>query len=115
MLLLIRYNRLLWPVACFRKLYAQFRFLKPSSKVYLYRAANGQNVLRLKIRDLWTFDKHARASSAIYECSTHIAQPITNVAIVISGNRMVVTLEFIGGLTRHLLMDWCTLQAMVKI
>ncbi|KAF9477602.1 hypothetical protein BDN70DRAFT_946594 [Pholiota conissans] len=78
----------------------------------LIGATNGQIVLRLKIRDLWTFDKHAKAPSANYECSTHIAQPISNVYIAIAGTRMVVTLDFVGGLTRHLLMDWRTFQAM---
>ncbi|PPQ67850.1 hypothetical protein CVT25_010289 [Psilocybe cyanescens] len=77
-----------------------------------YSGAGGQIGLRLKIRNLWNFDKHPRASSAYYDCSTHVTQPVAKVSIVISGNRVVVTLDFIGGLTKHLLLDWCTLQAM---
>src|SRR6266446_6128188 len=78
-----------------------------------FRNPNGQIILRLKIRNLWTFDRHPRGSSANYECSTHIKQPIANVSTVICGMRIVVTLEFVGGKTKHLLMDWSTCQAMV--
>ncbi|KDR80694.1 hypothetical protein GALMADRAFT_60553 [Galerina marginata CBS 339.88] len=77
-----------------------------------YAGPGGQIGLRLKIRNLWKFDKHPRASSPYYDCSTHVAQPVDKVSIVVCGNRMVVTLDFIGGLTKHLLLDWCTLQAM---
>ncbi|KAH9479404.1 hypothetical protein JR316_0007994 [Psilocybe cubensis] len=77
-----------------------------------YSGPGGQISLRLKIRNLWNFDKHPKAQSAHYDCSTHIAQPTSNLAIVISGNRVIVSLEFINGLTKHLLLDWSTLQAM---
>jgi len=81
--------------------------------VVIHSGPNGQMGLRLKIRNLWTFEKHPRAASPYYDCSTHVAQPIANVSIAICGFRMVASLEFVDGLTKHLLMDWSTLQAMV--
>ncbi|KAF8906253.1 hypothetical protein CPB84DRAFT_1675794 [Gymnopilus junonius] len=77
-----------------------------------YAGPGGQIGLRLKIRDLRTFDKHPNASSPYYDCSTHVTQPVSSVSIVICGSRIIVTLEFAGGLTKHLLMDWSTFQAM---
>jgi hypothetical protein len=79
------------------------------------RGANGQIGVRLKIRDLWTFDKHPGSASAHYDCSTQVAQQVDCVSISICAARMVVSVEFNGGLMKHLLMDWCTLQATVII
>lgn len=79
----------------------------------LPRGANGQVGLRLRIRNLWTFDKHPSCISGHYDCQSQVAQQVVNVSIAICATRMVVSVEFEGGLTKHLLMNWCTLQAMV--
>lgn len=85
------------------------------TKKIIRRGANGQIGLRLKIRNLWSFDKHPGSISAHYDCPTQVAQQVDCVSIAICAARMVVSIEFNGGLMKHLLMDWCTLQATVII
>ncbi|KAF8159486.1 hypothetical protein B0H34DRAFT_796728 [Crassisporium funariophilum] len=79
---------------------------------HTYGGPNGHIGLRLKIRNLWTFDKHPKASAASFDCSTQVSQPVAEVSIVICANRVVVSIDFVGGSAKHLLMDWRTLQAM---
>jgi hypothetical protein len=83
--------------------------------IIIYRGPNGQIGLRLKIRNLWTFDKHPGSNSAQFDCPTQVAQQVDSVSIAICAARMVVSIEFSGGIIKHLLMDWCTLQATVSI
>ena len=84
-------------------------------KNIICRGPNGEIGLRLKIRNLWTFDKHPASASAQFDCPTQVAQPVDCVSIAICAARMVVSIEFSGGIMKHLLMDWCTLQATVSI
>ena len=86
-----------------------------TKKIIICRGPNGQIGLRLRIRNLWTFDKHPGSASAHYDCPTQVAQPVDCVSITICAARMVVSIEFSGGIMKHLLMDWCTLQATVII
>ena len=85
------------------------------TKKIICRGPDGQIGLRLKIRNLWTFDKHPGSISAHYDCPTQVAQQVDYVSIAICAARMVVSIEFSGGIMKHLLMDWCTLQATVII
>lgn len=75
------------------------------------RGQGGQIGLRLKIRTLSSFDKHPNSPSPYFDCATHVSQPVVNMFIVISGNRVVVTLNFTGGLAKHLILDWHTFRA----
>jgi len=69
--------------------------------------------LLLKIRDLYSFEKHANARSAYYECVTHVAQPVHEISMSVCDSRLICTLHFGSGLSKHLLLDWVSLKAMV--
>ncbi|KAF9038470.1 hypothetical protein BJ165DRAFT_1531560 [Panaeolus papilionaceus] len=73
---------------------------------------NGHIELRLKFRNLWKYDKHSRAAAASYSCLNHVNQPVESTTAQISGNHLAVTIKFAGGLTKHLLLDWCTHASM---
>ncbi|KAJ7255495.1 hypothetical protein B0H12DRAFT_535058 [Mycena haematopus] len=62
--------------------------------------------VQLHFRDLWTFGKHPRAPAESYEIPTHSVAPVCRAAISIFGSKMAMTLEFVGGKTHHLIMDW---------
>ncbi|EDR13998.1 uncharacterized protein LACBIDRAFT_305329 [Laccaria bicolor S238N-H82] len=79
---------------------------------HTFSGHGGQVALRLKIRNLWTFEKHPYAASQSYECLTQVAQPVAKTSMVVCGFKMTVSLEFLGGTVKHLLIDWRTLQAM---
>ncbi|KAJ6581627.1 hypothetical protein B0H19DRAFT_1018613 [Mycena capillaripes] len=62
--------------------------------------------VQLHFRDLWTFGKHPRAPAESYEIPTQSAAPVSRAAISIFGCKIAMTLEFVGGKTNHLIMDW---------
>ncbi|KAJ7170465.1 hypothetical protein C8R43DRAFT_916417 [Mycena crocata] len=68
-------------------------------------------VLQLHFRDLWTFGKHSRAPAESYEIPTQSLAPVSHAAISVFGSKMALTLEFVGGKTNHLIMDWRTFGA----
>ncbi|KAJ7917506.1 hypothetical protein B0H13DRAFT_2441900 [Mycena leptocephala] len=61
---------------------------------------------QLHFRDLWTFGKHPRAPAESYEIPSQSIVPVFRAAISIFGSKMAMTLEFVGGKTNHLIMDW---------
>lgn len=87
---------------------------QPSHRSTLLSSQNGQIGVRLNIRDLWTFGKHPRASSPVYDFSTNSSLRIVNVSIIICGGKTVISLECVGGRIRHLLLDWRSLAARVS-
>ncbi|KAH6915946.1 hypothetical protein BKA70DRAFT_474462 [Coprinopsis sp. MPI-PUGE-AT-0042] len=73
----------------------------------------GQVGIRLKIRNLWKFDKHPHAPGPYYECPVQVVdQPIEKMTLAVSGPRLVVTLRFVNGVVKQLLMDWHSFRAM---
>ncbi|TFK64105.1 hypothetical protein BDN72DRAFT_285535 [Pluteus cervinus] len=74
-------------------------------------AQNGQIGMRLSIRDLWTFGKHPRATSPIYDFTTQSSLRISNVSMIICGGKLLVSIEFAGGRIRHHLLDWRSLAS----
>ncbi|PPQ98929.1 hypothetical protein CVT24_003556 [Panaeolus cyanescens] len=76
---------------------------------------DGSIELRLKVRNLWTFEKHPGTASALRSYLTHVNNsnlPVERTSAIISGNYLVVTIEFSGGVARHLLVDWRTHESM---
>lgn len=67
---------------------------------------NGDVGVRLQIRDLWTFNKHPRSPTFIYDFSAGGPIPVSNMAIVICGDKLAISLEFTGAKTKHLLLNW---------
>lgn len=76
--------------------------------------ANGGQGVRLNIRDLSTFGKHAQAISPFYEFGTQITERVSEVSIAVCGTKMLVSVDFHGNIKKHLLMDWPTQQARVS-
>ncbi|KAF4611232.1 hypothetical protein D9613_006999 [Agrocybe pediades] len=74
-------------------------------------AQNGQIALRLKIRNLWSFEKHPNTPAPYFDCETQASLPVANMFIAVSGNRIVTSLNFVDGLARHLILDWHTFRA----
>ncbi|KAF7356500.1 F-box domain-containing protein [Mycena venus] len=62
--------------------------------------------VQLHFRDLWTFAKHPRAPVELHEIRTQSIAAVSRAAISIFGSKMAMTLEFVGGKTNHLIMDW---------
>ncbi|KAF8216621.1 hypothetical protein K438DRAFT_399115 [Mycena galopus ATCC 62051] len=62
--------------------------------------------VQLHFRDLWTFGKHPRAPADSYEIPTQSVAAVSRAAISVFGSKMAMTLEFVGGKTNHLIMDW---------
>ncbi|TFK29685.1 hypothetical protein FA15DRAFT_699944 [Coprinopsis marcescibilis] len=72
----------------------------------------GQVGIRLKIRNLWKFDRHPHAPAPFYECPVQTTQPIQKMSLSVSGSRLVVTLRFSDGRAKQLLLHWRTFAAM---
>lgn len=66
----------------------------------------------LYFRDLWTFGKHPRAHSGMYDFSTG-SLPVINMSMTICGQKMAISFEFSGGKMKHLILNWRRFQAMV--
>ncbi|KAJ7334240.1 hypothetical protein DFH08DRAFT_880598 [Mycena albidolilacea] len=62
--------------------------------------------VQFHFRDLWTFGKHPRAPAESYEIPTQSVAAVSRATISIFGSKMAMTLEFLGGKTNHLIMDW---------
>ncbi|PFH51811.1 hypothetical protein AMATHDRAFT_141559 [Amanita thiersii Skay4041] len=78
--------------------------------------SNGQNgpAIQLKLRDMWTFDKHPKALQHAYEFGVPISQEysrISGITMIVCGSKLAVSVEFVAGRFQHLLIDWHTLHA----
>ncbi|KAF5338370.1 hypothetical protein D9611_012487 [Ephemerocybe angulata] len=72
----------------------------------------GELGMRLKIRNLWNFDKHPRARDNYFDCLAPLsAQPLEKMVMTICGNKISISLHCPGGVVRHLLLNWQTFQA----
>jgi hypothetical protein len=69
----------------------------------------------VKIRDLYTFEKHPNARAAYYECVTRVAQPAQEISMSVCDSKLICSLNFGSGLSKHLLLDWVSLKAMVIV
>ncbi|EAU90486.1 hypothetical protein CC1G_00870 [Coprinopsis cinerea okayama7 len=72
----------------------------------------GQIGIRLKIRDIWKFDKHPHAPAPFYECPVQVQVPIQKMTLSICGSRLAVSLKFANGTAKQLLLDWRSFRAM---
>lgn len=83
----------------------------------LYSAPNQIDVL-LKIRDMWTFNKHKESVSDHYSfvASTTPGTVLSTINVSICGNKLLVRLEYGGATPRaqQLLINWKTLHAAVS-
>ncbi|KAJ3538943.1 hypothetical protein NMY22_g4953 [Coprinellus aureogranulatus] len=74
-------------------------------------APAGQLAMRLKIRNLWNFDKHPHARDAYFDFLAPLAQPLLKMTMSICGNKIAVSLRCAGGVAKQLLLDWNSFQA----
>ncbi|KAE9396873.1 hypothetical protein BT96DRAFT_823997 [Gymnopus androsaceus JB14] len=71
----------------------------------------GQIGIQLHFRDLWSFAKHPRARALTYELSSQVSAGIVRMAILVCGSKLAVSLEFSGGRTKHLILNWSNFDA----
>lgn len=71
--------------------------------------------MRLKIRNLWNFDKHPHARDAYFDFLAPIAlaPPLEKMTLSICGNKVAASLQCAGGVIKQLLLDWTSFQATV--
>lgn len=65
-------------------------------------------------RDLWTFGKHPRAHSGVYDVNAG-STPVANMSMIICGHKMAISFKFADGKIKHLILNWRKFQAMVCI
>ncbi|KAF8637577.1 hypothetical protein AX17_002646 [Amanita inopinata Kibby_2008] len=78
--------------------------------------SNGQNapVVQLKLRDMWTFDKHPKALQHAYDFAVQLTPEyprISGITLTICGSKLITSIEFVGGRFQHLLIDWHSFHA----
>lgn len=87
-------------------------------KCYVCSAPNQIDVL-LKIRDMWTFNKHKESVSDHYNfiVSTAPGTVLSTINVAICGNKLLVRLEYGGATPRgeQLLINWKTLHTVVSV
>jgi hypothetical protein len=89
-----------------------FRVSLQSDFFSFLSAQNGHISVRLHLRELWTFGKHPRTSTVVYDFSSGSSR-IANMSMMICGQKLVISLESASGRMKHLLLNWRTLQARV--
>ncbi|KAJ8508916.1 hypothetical protein ONZ45_g8845 [Pleurotus djamor] len=72
---------------------------------------NGFVAIQINMRDLWTFSKHRWAPALAYEFSTQSPARVSQMTLQICGSKLGISMEFVGGQIKHLVMDWRTLHA----
>lgn len=79
-------------------------------------AQNGP-VIQLKLRDMWTFDKHPKALHHAFDFQVPICAEysrITDSSLAVCGSKLAITVKFLGGRFLHLLIDWNNFQTWVN-
>ncbi|KAF8630134.1 hypothetical protein AX15_003089 [Amanita polypyramis BW_CC] len=77
--------------------------------------ANAQNgpVIQLKLRDMWTFDKHPKALQHAFDFAVPLSAEyarISGISLSVCSSKLAISVKFIGGRSQHLLIDWHTFQ-----
>ncbi|SJL04049.1 uncharacterized protein ARMOST_07407 [Armillaria ostoyae] len=72
---------------------------------------NGKVCVSLSFKDIGTNKKHRHAITPSFDVSTTIATRVIGVSTLICGSKVTVGLDFHGGKTLRLLMNWRTLEA----
>ena len=81
---------------------------------------SGQNgpVIQLKLRDMWTFDKHPKALHHAFDFAVPISAEsgrISDSSLAVCGSKLAISVKFLGGRFQHLLIDWHNFQTWVNI
>ncbi|KAG6861444.1 hypothetical protein C0995_016535 [Termitomyces sp. Mi166 len=80
-----------------------------TSHVLRHDLQNGIGVV-LYFRDVWTFEKHAKAYGGTYDFNVGPV-PISSISLAIAGHNMFISFEFSSGKIMHLVLNWRTFQA----
>lgn len=77
---------------------------------HLFSGQNGQIGVRLHLRELWTFGKHPRTSTVVYDFTAGSSR-IANMSMIICGQKLIISIESASGRMKHLLLNWRNLHA----
>lgn len=86
--------------------------LQPNFFPHLLSGQNGQIGVRLHLRELWTFGKHPRTSTVVYDFTAGSSR-IANMSMIICGQKLIISIESASGRMKHLLLNWRNLHARV--
>lgn len=86
--------------------------LQPNFFLHLLSGQNGQIGVRLHLRELWTFGKHPRTSTVVYDFTAGSSR-IANMSMIICGQKLIISIESASGRMKHLLLNWRNLHARV--
>ncbi len=79
-----------------------------------FHSHNGKVCVSLSFKDIGTNKKHRHAITPSFDVSTTIATRVIGVNTLICGSKVTVGLDFHGGKTLRLLMNWRTMEARVR-
>jgi len=69
----------------------------------------------LKIRNLWKFDdKHPKAHAPFFDTITAFKSPSVQLSASINASIAVISMELVDGSSKHLVMNWSTLDLVVS-
>ena len=81
----------------------------------IYSAQNGP-IIQLKLRDMWTFDKHPKALQHAFDFTVPLSAEyarISGISLSVCSSKLAISVKFLGGRSQHLLIDWHSFQTWV--